>query len=173
MKSNYLVWVDILKTALFAVLLAFVIRIFIFQPFYIPSPSMQPTLKPGDRIIASKIPYFFNPIKVGDIVVFKFPLDTSKDYIKRVVALENDIVQIKNNSLYVNNKKIAEEYLPQNIEVSPFGPVKVPAGSVFVMGDNREDSYDSRYWGPLNKKFIVSKAIFRFWPISRIGLLRQ
>lgn len=155
-----------------ALILAFLIRTFIIQPFYIPSGSMYPNLQPNDKVLVNKFTYYFTEPKRGDIMVFHYPLDTKKDYIKRIIGLENETIEVKDSQIYINGKILKEPYLPEGLEYGDFSPYKVPAGNYFMMGDNRPDSQDSRYWGSLDKNLIIGKAMIVFWPPKRVMLLR-
>lgn len=178
-------WVVIVVLALVAALL---IKTFAIQAFFIPSQSMEPTLMPYDRVLVDKLSYDFGSPKIGQIIVFRRPpADTDAaigDLIKRVVALSGDTLYVHNCGVYVNGKLINQSYLPAGWQSptseacttwpvsSPISnPFVVPKGDVFVMGDNRGDSYDSRYWGPLPENYIVGRAFVRMWPISRLGFL--
>ncbi|MHB1127913.1 MAG: signal peptidase I [Bacillota bacterium] len=162
---------ELTQSVLIAVVLALVIRMFLFHPFFIPSGSMEPTLMIGDRIIVNKFVYRFNEPQRGDIIVFKFPLDPRRDFIKRVIGLSGETVEISANQLLINNEIVPEPYLPQGLEFDNFGPVEVPEGRLLVLGDNRNSSQDSRVWGSLPEENIIGKAIFIFWPLKRIGLI--
>jgi signal peptidase I len=167
-----------------AVVLALFIRTFVVQAFKIPSGSMKPTLLIGDHILVNKfiygikIPFWDKiiiPIKKpgrGDIVVFKFPEDPSKDFIKRVIGIAGDVIEIRNKQLYVNHKRMETlygVYLDSSIisgSIQPrdnFGPVTVPPDSLFVMGDNRDHSYDSRFWGFVRLNALKGKAFIIYW----------
>lgn len=177
-------WIVIVVVALVAALL---IKTFAVQAFYIPSPSMYPTLKPGDRVLVNKLSYDFHAVHIGDIVVFRRPpKDDSPgidDLIKRVVATGGETIDVANCNIYINGKLELQPWLPKGYQQpsSPYcttwpvgslpDPFKVPVGYFFMMGDNRKDSYDSRYWGPLPADYIVGRAFVRMWPPSRIGLL--
>lgn len=163
---------DMVESVSIALILAFLIRTFIFQPFYIPSGSMIPTLKPNDKVLVNKFIYYFKAPQRGDIMVFHYPMDPSKDYIKRIIGLENEIVEVKNSQIFINGKLLNEPYLPEGLEYGNFAAYKVPPGNYFMMGDNRPDSQDSRYWGSLDKKLIIGKAMLIFWPFNRMILLR-
>ncbi|MDS1029927.1 signal peptidase I [Bacillota bacterium LX-D] len=163
---------EFLESVVIAVILAFVIRMFLFQPFYIPSGSMEPTLQVNDRIIVNKLTYRFSEPKRGDIIVFKFPLDPSRDYIKRLIGLPGETLEIKNSVIYINNKPIKESYLPPNLHFADFPPVKIPKNAYFMMGDNRNNSQDSRYWGTLQKNLIIGKAQLIYWPLNRLKLVK-
>lgn len=161
---------ELFKALLLAVVIASVIRLFLFEPFYIPSESMEPTLYPLDRVIVNKVStHFQSPVR-GDILVFKFPMDPSRDLIKRVIGLEGEIVEIRQNSVYINGRRLVEAYLPHEL-IPDFGPETIPRGHLFMMGDNRNNSDDSRVWGPLDKSLIIGKALLIYWPYSRIELL--
>lgn len=170
-KSKKSAFVEIIESVVIAVLLAVIIRIFIFQPFWIPSESMVPNLQIGDRIIVSKLNYHFTEPKRGDIMVFKFPRDPSRDFVKRTIGISGDTVEVRNSQLYINGEKVAENYLPNGLQFGEYGPFKVPSDSYFMMGDNRNLSQDSRAWGVLPKDNIVGKAVLIYWPLNRIRLL--
>ncbi|HDP69930.1 MAG TPA: signal peptidase I [Actinobacteria bacterium] len=154
-----------------AFLIAAIIKIFIVQPFYIPSESMMPTLKPGDRLLVNKFIYRFNKPKPGDIVVFLSPTDSKKDYIKRVIAVGDEEIEINDGQVFINNEPIKESYAEKDGDMSDFGPIKIPKGSVFMMGDNRANSSDSRVFGPVKTKFILGSAFATYWPINRVNLI--
>jgi len=167
-----------------AIVLALFIRTFVVQAFKIPSGSMKQTLLIGDHILVNKfiygvkLPYLRSTIipvkqpKQGDIVVFKFPKDPDKDFIKRVVGVSGDVVEVRDKQVYVNNKKMKD---PHSIHTDPhiipsglqprdnFGPVTVPPDSLFVMGDNRDHSYDSRFWGFVSLKAVKGQAFLIYW----------
>lgn len=162
---------EIIESVVIAVLLAVVIRVFLFQFFVIPSASMEPTLTEGDMIAANKIVYRFSEPKRGDIIVFKYPLDPKRDFVKRLIGLPGEKLQIKNSTLYINDKVTPEPYLPKSLEFQDYGPVTVPKDKFFMMGDNRNDSLDSRSWGEMPRENIIGKASFIYWPINRIKIL--
>ena len=160
-----------------ALCLALVIRTFVAEPRYIPSDSMLPTLHTGDRLVVEKISYLFHPPQFGDIIVFQPPIELQrrgylKDqaFIKRVIGKPGEIITVAEGKVYLNGQPLLEDYIaePPN---QPFPPVQVPSDEFFVMGDNRNDSNDSRYWGFLPRKNIIGHAVFRFWPFNRIGLI--
>ena len=159
-----------------AVLVAVLVRAFVFQTFFIPSTSMYPTLQPGDRIVVYKLDTSPSP---GQIVVFKRPPDENcggapvPDLVKRVIGLPGQTIQGKDGVVYVNGKLLKEPWLPPKTAhsspyTSTFGPVKIPKGDYFMMGDNRTDSCDSRDWGPLPGSYIVGRAVMLIWPVSRL-----
>lgn len=158
-----------------ALLLAVIIRTFIAEPRFIPSDSMFPTLKVGDRLVVEKISYRFHPPNRGDIVVFDPPetlqiqgYGKDQAFIKRVIGVPGDEVKVSGGQLYLNNLPISESYIAEAPKYT-FAPQIVPPERVFVMGDNRNNSNDSHVWGFLPQKNIIGRAFFRFFPIGRIG----
>jgi signal peptidase I len=167
-----------------ALLLALFIRTFIVQAFKIPSGSMIPTLQIGDHILVNKLAYGirvplyghylvdFGKVQRGDVIVFIFPEDRSKDFIKRVVGVAGDTVEIRGKKIFLNGKQIEDPYAhfegddPQNVlpaSRDDFGPTRVPENQLFVMGDNRDRSYDSRFWGFVNLDDVRGKAFLIYW----------
>ncbi|MBC15878.1 MAG: signal peptidase I [Desulfovibrio sp.] len=187
---------DTIEAVVVALLLALVIRAFVVQAFKIPSGSMLDTLQIGDHLLVTKFAYdvrlpsnlFLETTggKVlfrvgdperGDIVVFKFPEDESKDYIKRIIGLPGDIIEIKDKVVFINGNPLDEPYVlhtkPGIMPVRDnFGPYKVPEDNYFMMGDNREGSYDSRFWGPVKREKIVGKALIIYWSWGSITDIR-
>lgn len=160
-----------------ALCLAILIRIFVAEPRYIPSDSMLPTLHQGDRLLVEKVSYLFHPPQKGDIVVFEPPqalqnLGYRKDqvFIKRIIGKPGEIVNVSHGKVYINNKPLVEDYIaePPAYELVS---TPIPENEFFVMGDNRNDSNDSHVWGFLPKQNIIGRAVFRFWPLSRIKLV--
>ncbi len=154
-----------------AVVFGIVIRSFVFQSFFIPSGSMIPTLKPGNRVLVNKLAYDFHPVHRGDIIVFRTPPNDRgnpaiKDLVKRVVGLPGDVVSSKNGKLYINGKPLPEPYLPPGTVTNGVPVTKIPPGELWVMGDNRTDSEDSRFFGPISEKLIVGRVFLRYWPFS-------
>lgn len=188
---------EYIEAILIALLLALLIRTFIVQAFKIPSGSMEKTLLIGDHILVSKFSYgthipneipfintkLFDDIVLfssvperGDIIVFKFPKDETRDFIKRVIGLPGDLLEVRRQKVFINNKPYEDARArhtesPSDSPLVPrddFGPILIPDGHVFVMGDNRENSQDSRYWGYLDVKKIRGKALIIYWSWDRI-----
>ena len=162
-------------TIFIALLLAFLIRVFIAEPRYIPSESMFPTLETGDRLVIEKVGYKFHPPAKGDIVVFQPPAklrllgyELNQAFIKRAIATAGETVAVKNGVVYINDEPQSEDYIAAPPEYDLI-PVKVPEGQLFVMGDNRNNSNDSHVWGFLPTENVIGHAVFRFWPFERIG----
>jgi signal peptidase I len=168
------------QSIIVALILTLIIRTFVIQAFKIPSGSMRPTLMEGDKLFVNKYIYRFELPQRGDIVVFKFPDDPKKDFIKRLVASENEVVEIKEGKIYVNGKALEDpmafgKFYYYNHD--PFGgpgeKIRIPKDSYYVLGDNSGNSTDSRFWGFVPKKNMVGKAIFRWWPPKKMGTLNK
>lgn len=182
-----------------AVVIAFVVKTFVAQAFYIPSGSMIPQLEVGDRIVVSKVAYRLHDPRRGDIVVFDCPpraacpppeggilpvrvlrglleavglrQPSTEEYVKRVIALPGEVVQGANGRVFVNGRELVEPYLPAAAVTSDFGPVTVGEGELWVMGDNRESSSDSRVFGPIAESSVVGRAVLRPWPVTKAAFL--
>jgi signal peptidase I len=151
---------------------AFII-IFLYQPVKVEGTSMMPSLDDQERIFVNKFVYRLEPIERGDIVVFRYPRDPSKSYIKRVVAVGGDEVRIENGQLYVNGIEIEEDYVPNAYtDTRSYRDITVPAHSYFMLGDHRSMSNDSRDFGPVEDSYIYGKAVFGYWPMDKLGRLR-
>jgi len=169
LRNEIRVWT---RDLLIAIGLALVIIVFLYQPVKVEGTSMAPLLSDQERIFINKFVYRFEPIERGDVVVFWYPLDRSKSFIKRVVGLPGETVEIRRGALYADGKNIPEPYVPAQYEdLSDFGPVRVPKDSYFVMGDHRVSSNDSRVFGPVESQFIYGRAVFAYWPVDHFGSL--
>jgi signal peptidase I len=169
LRNEIRVWT---RDLLIAIGLALVIIVFLYQPVKVEGTSMAPLLSDQERIFINKFVYRFEDIHRGDVVVFWYPLDRSKSFIKRVIGLPGETVDIRHGLLYVNGQLIPEPYVPpQYTDVTDFGPVKVPKDSYFVMGDHRISSNDSRVFGPVASQFIYGRAVFAYWPVDHFGSL--
>ena len=167
--------VELAKTLLSAAILAFGIRSCVAEARFIPSESMLPTLEIDDRLIIEKISYRFRKPERGDVVVFS-PTEALKEenyreaFIKRVIGLPGDVVEVKEGNVYVNDRQLTEKYILDAPNYD-YGPIKVPEGQYLVFGDNRNNSYDSRYWGFVPLENLIGRAAVRFWPLDRLGPL--
>jgi signal peptidase I len=160
------------RDLLIAIGLALVIIVFLYQPVKVEGTSMAPLLSDQERIFINKFVYRFEAIHRGDVVVFWYPLDRSKSFIKRVIALPGETVTIRQGVVTVNGAVVPEPYVPPQYEdVSDYGPQRVPADSYFVMGDHRISSNDSRVFGPVPSQFIYGRAVFAYWPVDHFGSL--
>ena len=165
-------WIAVIGGAL---VVALVIKTFLFQAFYIPSASMDPTLKVGDRVLVNKLSYRLHDVNRGDLVVFERPPNEPeseiKDLIKRVIALPGESVEGRDGRIFIDGEPLPEDYLPEGVFTTDFGPQSVPDDSVFVMGDNRSDSRDSRVFGAIPVDLIVGRAFVRVFPLGDLGFL--
>ncbi|MFP5299070.1 MAG: signal peptidase I [Actinomycetota bacterium] len=192
-------WRELPVLVVVAFVIALVLKSFVLQAFYIPSASMEPTLLVGDRVLVEKISYRFGEPGRGHVVVFEkdlggavveeadgsvldkigdafkglfgFPTGSAQDFIKRVVAVGGDTVEGRDGRVFVNGEPVDEPYLPEGTETSTFGPVDVPEGMIFVMGDNRGNSDDSRNFGPVPVDTVVGRAFLLIWPPSDFATL--
>jgi signal peptidase I len=161
------------RDLLIAIGLALVIIVFLYQPVKVEGTSMAPLLSDQERIFINKFVYRFEPIHRGDVVVFWYPLDRSKSFIKRVIGLPGESVEIRLGKVYVNARLVPEPYVPpQYADLSDFGPVRVPPDSFFVMGDHRISSNDSRVFGSVQSGYIYGRAVFAYWPVDHFGFLQ-
>jgi signal peptidase I len=173
-KTNGILYqvVDWIESIVVALILALIIRQFAFQTSEVLSGSMIPTLLVNDRVIVNKIVYrYYGDLKRGEVVLFKSTITPQRDFIKRLIGLPGEEVKVRNGIVLINGKAIDQSKWNLNWDRSNFGPYKVPAGSYFFLGDNRPDSYDSRFWGAVPKANIIGKAEFIIWPVTRIKLL--
>jgi signal peptidase I len=183
-------WIAVIGGAL---IVALVIKTFLIQAFYIPSGSMEPTLDIGDRVLVNKLSYRLHDVNRGDLVVFEAnegsgdcgqPVSESaataseegiKDLIKRVIGLPGDVIDLRDNHVLIDDRILEEPYIGPDVVTAPTGsiefPFTVPDGCVFVMGDNRTDSRDSRIFGPIDEDQIVGRAFVRVWPLDALGFL--
>ena len=160
------------RDIMFAFAIAIFIVIFVVQPVKVEGTSMQPQLVDQERIFVNRFIYRFQDISRGDIVVFWYPKDNRKSFIKRVLGVPGDEVEIRRGSVFINGNKVEEPYLkPEFRDNKSFGKVIVPPDNFFVLGDHRNSSNDSRSWGYVARELIYGKAIFSYWPVSRLGLV--
>jgi signal peptidase I len=161
-----------LRDLAMSILIAVVLIVFIYQPVKVEGTSMMPALSDQERIFINKFTYRFGigSISRGDMVVFWFPLDTSKSYIKRVIGLPGDTVQIDHGTVIVNGHRLAEDYVPERYRDHQSYPLtRVGPNRYFVLGDHRTSSNDSRAWGTVPRADIYGKAVFVYWPLDKIG----
>jgi signal peptidase I len=157
-------------TIALAFLIAMFIRTYVFELVDVPTGSMLNTIQINDKFIVNKFIYRFEPVKRGDIVVFRFPDDPKVNFVKRVIGIGGDVIEIKNGQLIRNGKVVKEPYIKEPMKGN-FGPYVVPPGHYFMLGDNRNQSMDSRFWEHkyVSKDQILGKIVFRIWPPDRIG----
>lgn len=153
--------------------IAGIVIVFLYQPVKVEGNSMMPELADQERIFINKFIYRFEDIQRGDVVVFWYPLDPVKSYIKRVVGLPGETVQLVNGEVFVNGRRLLEPYVPSEYrDRQSLGPLRIPPGEFFVLGDHRTSSNDSRIWGTVDRKLIYGKAVFVYWPVGQLGILR-
>jgi signal peptidase I len=170
LSPRTLVW---FRDIFISIVVSFFIITFLYQPVKVEGTSMQPQLRDEDRLFINKFVYHFSKIERGDVVVFNYPRDPSKSYIKRVIALPGDDLRIDKGQVYVNGRQIAEPYVPEEFESDrSIDEEVIPAGEYFVMGDHRSISSDSRDFGPVKRNLIYGKAAFVYWPKDDAGVVR-
>jgi signal peptidase I len=185
-KSNRWI-IELAGVVVVALVVAFLLRTFVIATYSIPSGSMEPTLQVGDRIVVDKLSYDLHGVDRSNIIVFSTPPKEDcagppvADLVKRVIGLPDETISVSGGNVFINGHLLAEPWLPASEQgrtypgPSPAGyalhhPFRIPSGDVFVMGDNRTLSCDSRYWGPISESTIVGKVDVRIWPLSRLGL---
>jgi signal peptidase I len=178
--------VELVGVVVAAILVAILLRTFVVATYSIPSGSMEPTLQIGDRIVVNKLSYHLHGVDRGNIVVFTTPPNENcsgppvSDLVKRVIGLPGEIISLKDGYVYIDGRLLPEPFLPPKVRNDTYpGPstepyslheaYRIPPGDVYVMGDNRPESCDSRFWGPIRESTIVGKVDVRIWPLSRIG----
>ncbi len=168
-------WLDLrawARDVVISVVIAAIVIVFLYQPVKVEGTSMMPSLTDQERIFVNKFVYRFGEIKRGDIVVFWFPLDPTKSYIKRVIGLPGDVVEIDHGIVRVNGQAIDEEYLPEQFrDRMSYRAVKVEPDHYYVLGDHRNASNDSRTWQTVERRRIYGKAVFVYWPLEKFGVL--
>ena len=168
--TSFGVWLRDLVVSL--AISAFII-IFLYQPVKVEGTSMMPSLEDQERIFVNKFVYRLEPIERGDIVVFRYPRDPSKSYIKRVIGMQGDDIRIDGGQVYVNGKALDESYVPSEYtDQRSYPDIVVPPHCYFVLGDHRSMSNDSRDFGSVNQSFIYGKAVFGYWPMEKMGRVR-
>jgi len=161
-----------MRDVLVSVAASFMIITFLYQPVRVEGTSMQPELRDQDRLFINKFAYRFESISRGDVVVFHYPRDPEKSYIKRVIGLPGDSLRIDDGRVYVNGQRIDESYVPKRYRDARSMPeIVVPQGEYFVMGDHRSISSDSRDFGPVERDLIYGKAAFIYWPADNMGVI--
>ncbi|CAB1129082.1 Signal peptidase I [Candidatus Hydrogenisulfobacillus filiaventi] len=161
---------ELLQTLLIAFVLALLIRTFLFESFQVEGVSMRPTLHTGERVLVNKVIYDFEKPRVGQIVVFRSPVIPSQDWIKRIIGVPGDTVMVRDNIVYINGKRYPEPFV-RHAASPPVGPITIRPGYLWVEGDNRPQSYDSRYFGPLPMRDVKGQAFLIWWPLNDVRWL--
>jgi len=181
--SHFKYWLDftweILKIVIISLAIIIPIRYFLIQPFFVKGASMDPNFYDGDYLIVDEISYRFNDPKRGDVIIFKYPLDTSQFFIKRIIGLPGETIEIKNEKVFIYSLEIPDEKITLDEseylkDLSTIGNliINLEEDEYFVLGDNRDASSDSRKWGELNRKLIIGRVWIRAWPFDRFGILK-
>jgi len=166
-RLSFIAWVfELGKAALVLAVIGLFVHSFIATIFVVEGASMEPNFKNGEYLIINRISYFLQNPKRGDVTVLKFPGRLQEKYIKRIVGLPNETLEIKDNAVYIDGKKIREDYLPSSVNTQPDMTIRLSKNEYFVMGDNRENSNDSRIWGICPKENLIGKAIFILYPLA-------
>jgi len=161
-----------MRDLFFSVLISFFIILFVYQPVKVEGGSMEPGLEDQERIVINKLVYRLESIERGDIVVFRYPRDTHKSFIKRVIALPGDRIRISYGHVFVNYEQVPEPYVPSDYQdAKSFPEIVVPNNAYFMLGDHRSASNDSREFGPIMRSYIYGKAVFGYWPMEKLGVL--
>jgi len=174
-RSSASLAISWLRDLFLSVVIAIVVILFLYQPVRVEGTSMKPTLVDEERIFINKFVYRFGLAHIGrgDVVVFWFPGDVSKSYIKRVIGVPGDTVQVKDGRVYINNREIPEPYVTdENRDHVSWDAQRLRDDDYFVLGDHRNSSNDSRSWGMVPRSYIYGKAVFVYWPLDRMGVLR-
>lgn len=168
---------DFLQLIVMALAVFVVCYLFVFQPSQVKGQSMDPNFKDGELLITEKITYRFRDPQRGEVIIFKSPKNPEVDYIKRVIALPQDRVMLSNNTFYINGSPLQEDYIKVNTSEGTYlkegQEIVIPEGYILAIGDNRPHSSDSRELGPIKIDSIIGKAIFRYWPISSLGIITK
>jgi len=169
---------DVVKMVVISLAIIIPVRYFLIQPFYVKGASMEPNFHENEYLMVDEISYRFSPPKRGDVIVFRYPKDPQEYYIKRLIGLPGETVEIKDGSVYIidaagSTSKVEENYLPSYVSTVALAsePVKLAADEYYMMGDNRNGSKDSRSFGPVKKSFVIGRVFLRGWPINEFGLI--
>lgn len=182
MFKNFLLFVfDLVKIVTVSLVIIIPIRYFLIQPFYVKGASMEPNFYDKEYLIVDEISYRFKPLTRGDVIVFRYPRDPQEFFIKRLIGLPGESVQVRDGTVYIYNDanpdgfKLDETYLPEGLQTYGMTEEKIKLGDdeIFAMGDNRNASKDSRAFGPVNRSFLIGKVLLRGWPFDRMKLFTE
>lgn len=159
-------------------IVVYLLRFFIFGLYYVPSGSMIPNLEINDHVFATKFSYQIHDPERYDVIVFNYPIEYKENkkevrYVKRLMGLPNETIEIRNNKIYINGKVIDDPFRASDTDMSDFGPITIGENEFFMMGDNRNHSNDSRFWGTVPRDLLIGKVQMIYWPISRIGSMNK
>src|SRR6478672_5251782 len=172
-QSGLKVFNSWMRDFVFSIVVSFFIILFVYQPVKVEGGSMEPGLEDQERIFINKLVYRWESINRGDIIVFRYPRDPRKSFIKRVIGMSGDRVRISYGHVYLNGKRMEEDYVPTEfLDSRSYPEIVVPENSYFVLGDHRSMSNDSRDFGPVARSYIYGKAVFGYWPMDKLGRVR-
>jgi signal peptidase I len=179
LRKGGILILDALEPVVLAFAVFMMVYLFLFQPHKVDGRSMHPNFYDREYILTDKITYQRQDPKRGDVIVFHAPPPYESDFIKRIIGMPGETIEISKGFVFINGRKLNEVYLPGNFMTSEKSflregvPYKIPTGYYIVLGDNRDFSSDSREWGPISQKAIVGKALIRYWPLNRVGLIEH
>lgn len=175
--SGFRYWLDftweILKIVIISLAIIIPIRYFLIQPFFVKGASMEPNFLDGDYLIIDEISYRFEAPQRGEVIIFRYPLEPSQFFIKRIIGLPNENVKVQDGKIFINGNELNESKYLQDVETVGNVEVKLSDNEYFVLGDNRNASSDSRKWGEVDKKLIIGRAWLRAWPFNRLGAVNK
>lgn len=169
-KKENTIW-EFIKVVVISVAIVLPIRTYVAQPFIVSGPSMEPNFHDGEYLIVDELSYAFRAPERGEVIVFRYPLNPSEFFIKRIIGLPGDDVEINNGAVKINGARISEAYLPAGLQTEQNTKIKLAKDQYFVLGDNRTRSSDSRYWGTLPKEKIMGRVLIRLWPVAKAGII--
>ena len=163
--------IEALEVIVIAVVMAFVLKAFVVEMYWVPSESMVPTIVVKDHVMVTKFNYWLRDPERGEIIVFESPVEKNKNLIKRLIGVPGDTIEFKDNVLYINGQQIEEDYLSDEVYTADYGPTTVPDDMYFMCGDNRQSSWDSRSWGFVSKEQLIGKGVAIYWPLKHLTWL--
>jgi len=171
-KSASGLW-EFVKVLIISVAIVLPIRAYVAQPFIVSGSSMEPNFHDGEYLVIDELSYQFRKPERGEVIVFRFPLNPREFFIKRIIGLPGETIQIENSKIIIDGSLLSEPYLPATFETAPDTKVTLLENQYFVLGDNRGHSSDSRVWGVLERSKMMGRALLRLWPLSRIGIINN
>lgn len=171
-RKENAIW-EFIKVIVVSLAIVLPVRTYVAQPFIVSGASMEPNFHNGEYLIIDELTYEFRPPERGEVVVFRYPLNPSEFFIKRIVGLPKETVEIKSGKIFIGGAAFEEPYLSDSLKTAPDIKIMLDDGEYFVLGDNRAHSSDSRFWGALPQEKIMGRALLRLWPIARAGIVTE